>query len=76
MDENEDYKSLLSAICSNALEIALDENAFDAKKLESITVKSLGTNEGCKRQGESVGTEHNPERDDCSTREICRRNRK
>ena len=45
--KNEDYKSLLSAICSNALEIALDENAFDAKKLESITVKSLGTNEGC-----------------------------
>ena len=34
-------------MCSNALEIALDENPFDAKKLENMIIKSLGTNEGC-----------------------------
>ena len=44
---DEDYKSLSSTMCSNALEIALDENPFDAKKLENMIIKSLGTNEGC-----------------------------
>jgi len=44
---DEDYKSLSSTMCSNALEIALDENPFDANKLENMIIKSLGTNEGC-----------------------------
>jgi hypothetical protein len=44
---DEDYKSLLCTMCSNALEIALDENPFDTKKLENVIIKSFGSDEGC-----------------------------
>lgn len=52
--KDEDYKSLLCTMCSNALEIALDENPFDTKKLENVIIKSFGTDEGCNDENVSV----------------------
>ena len=59
-------------MCSNALEIALDENPFDAKKLENMIIKSLGTNEGCNDE-ENASALNTVTESQSPTGKICRR---